>query len=549
MDNMDKTNSNWDDSGPNDFKPTGPFNKDMRNSSFPQSDFTKPPPESPAKKSLLGAPPPRPLMDIQKDDKDTLNTSSTSWNSDNTSDRMTGFNSTSGPNRGNYGQNTDPSVGYSDDRRSVDDNRGFNDRRGMQEKNDGWQDNPFDDGQEDEYNRSKFQHSENRNPNRNQSFGAEDNGIFHRRDNMPNVNNKNRDNEEGFSISMDGGNRFGGRMSNMNEQRNSGPGTGLGMMNRGMGSMDEGSRGFGGGMNNKTMGGGNFSGGSSLGRGMSNVNEQRNDFRGMNPGGMMDRNNDINLNSGRGFGNKFNEEIPPSSEGMRGNPEYNDDNDRQEGGYKGKGAAEYIEGGASWIGRMDDDEYDNKGFGDNYQSSWGQNKRKDGEDRDEARDRGGRGDNRGDEPYRVGGEDRRDEGSFSSRRDNRGGRGEDRQSRGDKRLAMEIVKNPFDPAERSDRSQSNRIDEDRFSNPGMNPPAPNTEGRPPQMPPKGVGMPPGVGGAGMPPGVGGTGMPPGVGGGGMPPGAAGAGGQGGPDYAALLQYLQFYQKQMGNDEK
>ena len=70
-------------------------------------------------------------------------------------------------------------------------------------------------------------------------------------------------------------------------------------------------------------------------------------------------------------------------------------------------------------------------------------------------------------------------------------------------------------------SSSSRMNREMNSIPGMNPPAPDP-------------APAAAGGPGVGPG-----------------GPAGPGGPGGagPDYAALLQYLQFYQKQMGTDGK
>ena len=84
---------------------------------------------------------------------------------------------------------------------------------------------------------------------------------------------------------------------------------------------------------------------------------------------------------------------------------------------------------------------------------------------------------------------------------------------------LEIVKNPFDPSLKADSSAaSSRINTDSGTIPGMNPPAPEPSSQP------GSSSKPGEGGA--PPGPGGS----------------------GPDYAALLQYLQYYQKQLGPDE-
>merc|ERR1719154_271171 len=102
---------------------------------------------------------------------------------------------------------------------------------------------------------------------------------------------------------------------------------------------------------------------------------------------------------------------------------------------------------------------------------------------------------------------------------------EQRKSIGDKRMERDfgsgLVKNPFDPSNRTDNTQrgSNTLNEQEFDLPCMNPPAPDApagsqeSGTPPERP---------------------TG-----------PGTA----PGGPDYASLLQYLQFYQKQMGPEER
>ena len=84
---------------------------------------------------------------------------------------------------------------------------------------------------------------------------------------------------------------------------------------------------------------------------------------------------------------------------------------------------------------------------------------------------------------------------------------------------LEIVKNPFDPSLRPEAASS-RINADSGTIPGMNPPAPEPSSSQP-----GSSSKPGEGGAG----------------GGPPSGS-------GPDYAALLQYLQYYQKQLGPDE-
>ena len=80
---------------------------------------------------------------------------------------------------------------------------------------------------------------------------------------------------------------------------------------------------------------------------------------------------------------------------------------------------------------------------------------------------------------------------------------------------LEIVKNPFDPSLKAGASSS-RLNEDNSTIPGMNPPAPESGSS--------------------------------AAGGSKQPGAGGAGGAGGPDYAALLQYLQYYQKALGPEE-
>ena len=86
---------------------------------------------------------------------------------------------------------------------------------------------------------------------------------------------------------------------------------------------------------------------------------------------------------------------------------------------------------------------------------------------------------------------------------------------------LEIVKNPFDPSLKADSSSaaSSRINADSGAIPGMNPPAPEPSSQ------SGGSSKPGSGEGG----------------------SAGPSGSG-PDYAALLQYLQYYQKQLGPDE-
>merc|ERR1711971_1273302 len=80
--------------------------------------------------------------------------------------------------------------------------------------------------------------------------------------------------------------------------------------------------------------------------------------------------------------------------------------------------------------------------------------------------------------------------------------------------------NPFDPSLKAD---SSRINADSGEIPGMNPPAPEPSSQP--------------GGS--------SSSKPGSGEGGSAGGPSGSG----PDYAALLQYLQYYQKQLGPDEE
>ena len=85
---------------------------------------------------------------------------------------------------------------------------------------------------------------------------------------------------------------------------------------------------------------------------------------------------------------------------------------------------------------------------------------------------------------------------------------------------LEIVKNPFDPSLKADSSAaSSRINTDSGAISGMNPPAPEPSSQ------TGSSSKPGGGG-----------------------GEGGGGGGSGPDYAALLQYLQYYQKQLGPDD-
>lgn len=108
---------------------------------------------------------------------------------------------------------------------------------------------------------------------------------------------------------------------------------------------------------------------------------------------------------------------------------------------------------------------------------------------------------------------------------NSSGMMEKRKSIGDKRMERDfgsgLVKNPFDPSNRAENKQRgpSRLNEDEFDLPCMNPPAPE-----PTAGPRASGPPPT--------------RPTG-------PGTE----PGGPDYASLLQYLQFYQKQMGPEER
>ena len=94
---------------------------------------------------------------------------------------------------------------------------------------------------------------------------------------------------------------------------------------------------------------------------------------------------------------------------------------------------------------------------------------------------------------------------------------ESRKSAGDRRMErLEIVKNPFDPSLKAESSAaSSRINTDSSTIPGMNPPAPE-----PSSSGKSRGAEEGSEGPS----------------------------ESGPDYAALLQYLQYYQKQLGPDE-
>jgi len=85
----------------------------------------------------------------------------------------------------------------------------------------------------------------------------------------------------------------------------------------------------------------------------------------------------------------------------------------------------------------------------------------------------------------------------------------------ERELRSAIVKNPFDPSNRIGKPR-NRLDEEDFDQPCMNPEAPDP---PPEERPGGSGD-----------------------------NKSSAGG-GAPDYAALLQYLQFYQKQMEETKK
>jgi len=95
-------------------------------------------------------------------------------------------------------------------------------------------------------------------------------------------------------------------------------------------------------------------------------------------------------------------------------------------------------------------------------------------------------------------------------------------SAGDRRMERElgsgIIKNPFDPSNKiGARQKHNRINEE-FDEPCMNPEAPE--------PPAASVSSEETAGAGT-----------------------GKTETGAPDYAALLQYLQFYQKQMDDDKK
>merc|ERR1712130_502465 len=89
----------------------------------------------------------------------------------------------------------------------------------------------------------------------------------------------------------------------------------------------------------------------------------------------------------------------------------------------------------------------------------------------------------------------------------------------ERELGSAIVKNPFDPSNRIGRSRMNRLDEEDFDQPCMNPEAPD--------PPAAT-----------------TGGPSGNSTGGPSGDSKDKEAGGATDYAALLQYLQFYQKQM-----
>eukprot|EP00092_Neocalanus_flemingeri_P043309 GFUD01047696.1.p1 GENE.GFUD01047696.1~~GFUD01047696.1.p1 ORF type:complete len:166 (+),score=59.94 GFUD01047696.1:39-500(+) len=105
---------------------------------------------------------------------------------------------------------------------------------------------------------------------------------------------------------------------------------------------------------------------------------------------------------------------------------------------------------------------------------------------------------------------------------------ENRKSIGDRRMERDfgsgLVKNPFDPSTRLENNptQMNRLNEEEFDLPCMNPTAPETTAV--SAGPRGGVQPPT--------------RPTG-------PGTA----PGGADYAALLQYLQFYQNQMGTEDR
>lgn len=95
-------------------------------------------------------------------------------------------------------------------------------------------------------------------------------------------------------------------------------------------------------------------------------------------------------------------------------------------------------------------------------------------------------------------------------------------SAGDRRMERElgsgVIKNPFDPSNRIEaRPKHNRLNEE-FDEPCMNPEAPD--------PPEASGSSKETTAA-----------------------EKGKTESGAPDYAALLQYLQFYQKQMEDDKK
>ena len=144
-----------------------------------------------------------------------------------------------------------------------------------------------------------------------------------------------------------------------------------------------------------------------------------------------------------------------------------------------------------------------------------QRRREDYGRREEEHYRGGEGSGRREETsYRQREEQgRREEGYTSGRSSQpRGGAppGGSRKSAADRRLeALEIVKNPYDPSlkQTDAAASSSRLNMDTAAIPGSNPPAPDPAGAKQTNAPSS-----------------------------------------GPDYAALLQYLQYYQKQVGGPE-
>jgi len=180
--------------------------------------------------------------------------------------------------------------------------------------------------------------------------------------------------------------------------------------------------------------------------------------------------------------------------------------------------------------------------------------------RDDKRDKDDKRDDRRDRDRdagrRDGGRRDRDDRGRDQDRDRDRGRGRDKpeeivdkRSAGDRRLERDMAKGQFDNGIRLTNPMAarfvpqppaSRLNVESSTIPGMNPPAPDpspsSSGAPPGYPSGAPSYPPG--GTGYPPGEYGTpGNPP-----------EKAEGQSGPDYAALLQYLQYYQKQMAPED-